>query len=114
MIRLVLPLPPSANRMWRKGKSRVYRSDEYTKFSEEVGWACTEKRIKKLAGNVHAEVVLYFARKNGDADNRIKPLLDSLIGYAYADDGQVVKLCYERRIDRRNPRAEIQLQAVAQ
>ena len=112
MINLILPLPPSANRMWRKGKGRTYRSDEYDMFCTRVGWTCKEKNIDMISGGVQATIRFYFARVNGDLDNRIKPLLDALRGFAYSDDQQVMAFCCERHMDRKQPRVEIELHEI--
>lgn len=110
MIRLTLPLPPSANRMWRKAGRVVYRHPDYNQFCKDVGDICMMQRVTPIAGNVQATMRFYFARVNGDLDNRIKPLLDSLKVHAYADDQQVMAFCCERHIDKKQPRVEIELQ----
>ena len=35
---LRLPVPPSANRLWRSGRRRVFRSPEYVAWLVEAGW----------------------------------------------------------------------------
>lgn len=109
MIRLILPLPPSTNRIWRGTGRRVYKSAEYNDFLTQVGWKCKEAQINQMTGEVAAEVSFYFKTKAGDADNRLKALWDSLQGYAYANDSQVTRCCYERHTDSKNPRVEVKL-----
>ena len=109
MIRLILPLPPSTNRIWRGAGQKVYKSADYNKFLEDVGWTCKEAQINKMAGCLSAEVTFFFKTKAGDADNRLKALFDSLQGYAYENDSQVTRCCYERKTDPKNPRVEIRL-----
>ena len=114
MIRLTLPLPPSANRMWRKAGRITYRDPDYEQFCTDVGKLCQIERVVPIVGGVTATMRFYFARVNGDLDNRIKPLLDALSKFAYADDKQVMSFCCERHIDRKKPRVEIELQEFQQ
>lgn len=109
MIALTLPLPPSANRMWRKAGRKIYRHPDYNQFCDDVGKLCMTQRVTPIAGNVTATMRFYFSRVNGDLDNRIKPLLDSLKVHAYEDDKQVMAFCCERHMDKKNPRVEIEL-----
>lgn len=106
---LVLPLPPSTNTIWRKMGNKIVKSADYNDFLDKVGWKCKEKRIEPIEGEIAAEVTFYFSRKNGDADNRLKALFDSLQGFAYANDSQVVECCYKRKIDKTDPRVEVSL-----
>lgn len=45
----------------------------------------------------------------GDTDNYAKLVMDALQGPAYENDSLVTKLVAERRIDRENPRTEVQV-----
>jgi Holliday junction resolvase RusA-like endonuclease len=71
-----LPMPPSANHIWKSGKGRVYRSKEYTE------WLKIAIGAFKAAGEQFSErvdVTLELCGKGrGDADNRFKAALDAL------------------------------------
>lgn len=79
---LDLPMPPSANRLWRYARGgRVHRSQEYVKWCEQADMTvmATKKpgRLPKILGPF--KVVLYLNREHGgDGDNRIKACLDYL------------------------------------
>lgn len=89
---LVLPWPPSANRIWRNVSGRTYVSREYKKFLDAVGAEVDEIKIKKrirsinvngknvlMGGKFNVEIVLHPPNKRPfDVDNRIKPVLDAL------------------------------------
>lgn len=103
-----LPLPPSANRYWRKTKSgRVYVSDEASGYIAEISFIL--RRIKPLTGDVAMTVRIYRERKSGDLDNRLKILFDSLRGLLYLDDDQITEIHAFRHDDKDNPRAEIEI-----
>lgn len=75
--------------------------------------ACAIRAGVKIAtlAPVRVEVVAYCqdARRR-DLDNLCKSILDPLNGLIYADDSQIVRLVAEKRIDRENPRAEIEIE----
>ena len=50
---------------------------------------------------------IYRPRKVGDIDNCAKLILDSLQGYAYDNDNQIVDLHLRRFDDKVNPRVEV-------
>lgn len=93
------------------------------------GHTYTEKRSKdyqrlvadhaRLAGAVATEdelaVALAFYRATArrcDIDNLTKNVLDGLMGVAFEDDAQIVKLTAEKRVDRERPRTEVWIESV--
>ena len=106
-----LPLPPSANRMWRKGKyGQLYKTPVAKVYHQEVGWIVRASGMSVLDGDIVVTMRFYRARKSGDLDNRIKLLLDSLQGVAYHDDKQVIELHAFRFDDKDNPRIEVEIE----
>lgn len=91
-IELLLPMPPSANRIWRSGRGRVYRSEEYTDWLETCGWEITGQRKGALLGPVLIDIEV-SSKWRGDVDNRIKPTLDCLVkfGVIEGDSKKIVK-----------------------
>lgn len=91
-INLVLPYPPTANNYWRHVGNRVHRTHEAVKFIKQVAKLCEDARVVQLEGTVKVTVEVYRPAKRGDLDNTLKVLLDSLRGYAFKDDSQVVEI----------------------
>lgn len=107
MIKLTLPLPPSANRYWRRAGNRIYVSQEAQDYKAHVGWLCNQQGIEPLSGDVWVALKVYRKQKRGDLDNTLKVTLDSLNGYAYTDDSQIVHIGAHRYDDKVNPRIEV-------
>lgn len=108
-IQITLGLPPSANRYWRIGKGRIYRSDEAEEYKSDVYYRCLRARIKPIDGMLAVTMRVYRARRSGDLDNRIKIVLDALNGIAYHDDKQIVEIHAYRFDDKRDPRVGIEI-----
>ncbi len=87
-IRLIIPVPPSANRYWRHGNNRTYRSSEAGAYIESLQWKIKEWGIEPLAGRLKFEAV-YSIRASRDLGNNGKVLQDALQGVCYANDGQI-------------------------
>lgn len=79
MIIVDLPMPPSANRIWRSNRGRVHRSKEYSAWRDAAYWLIRRATNgAQMVGPVH--VLIDISHKGrGDADNKIKPVLDALV-----------------------------------
>jgi hypothetical protein len=56
-------------------------------------------------GSLYARIVWFYSEGTElDTDNIIKPILDALVGIAYADDHSIVR-CSAERVDIREPYA---------
>lgn len=132
-MKLVIPYPISANRLWRsfvpKGHRRaiVVVSEEGKAFKSEVAWLAKAAGMRSpFTGRVEVVVRLYPARpldaakrmrKHGDGwddtvrsldlDNALKVTIDALKGIAYEDDRQVWRLTAERMEPDGEARAEV-------
>ncbi len=103
-----LPLPPSANRYWRKTKTgKVYLSEAAQVYRIDVGLRL--RRQRPATGPVAMTVRIYRERMTGDLDNRLKILFDALRGKLYLDDDQIVEIHAFRDDDKNDPRAEIEI-----
>lgn len=94
-----LPVPPPLNSVYRStfqgGKPRTYKSKEAKLYQEEIAWRL--KQEKPLEGQV--KLVLFFAfSRDRDIDSGLKVLLDSLSGYLYLDDKQIVELVVTKSV----------------
>lgn len=101
---LTLPVPPSANRYWRHDRGNIHRSNEAEAYRHTVGWQCNVEGVRPLTGNVCISIDVYRPAKRGDLDNYLKVAIDSLIGFAYLDDKQIVEIHAMRHDDKDDPR----------
>lgn len=106
-MRITLPYPPSANRYWRNVNGRMVVSQEAAKFRESVEIECMVAGIRPVDSSVCVSLDFYRPAKRGDLDNLLKVVLDSLIGWAYVDDKQVVEIHAMRHDDKEHPRVEV-------
>jgi crossover junction endodeoxyribonuclease RusA len=109
-LRLVLPVPPSANRWWRKFRNVMVLSAEARQYKVDV-----EKKVKAMGATkidapceVAVSIEWWRARKSGDLDKRIGVLLDALQGTAYDNDSQIGRLeATKHDDDPKNARVEV-------
>jgi Holliday junction resolvase RusA-like endonuclease len=106
---ITLPPAPSANRYWRNFRGRMVVSAEARAYKESAAWLAKAAGMEPITGDVSVTLRVYRQAKRGDLDNSIKVSLDSLIGVAYADDSQIVRIVAERYDDKRNPRVEVEV-----
>ena len=94
---LILPIPPSANRYWRKTKfGRLYVSKEATDYKALVALRGMAAGIRPTDEPVKMSVWCFGLRKNRDLGNTNKVLDDALEGVAFHDDNQIVEFHYYR------------------
>jgi len=115
MIRLTLPYPPSANCIWRSiGRGQVVLSAPYQRFKDDVGKLCNIARVRPLTGLLSVSMRIYRKKQSGDVDNRIKPTLDAMAGYCYANDDQIRELHICLLDDKTDPRVEVTISQLEQ
>lgn len=93
MPRITLPYPPSVNHYWRRVGPRTLISKQGRQYKIDVAAECLQRGLRPTDERV--AVTIYAAppdRRRRDLDNLLKPLLDSLAGYAYRDDSQIDRL----------------------
>lgn len=116
-IELVLPYPPSLNRLYRTVRNRPILSAEGRAYKKLVATKMQISRIRPLAGPLCVEVFAYRPRAAGDIDNVLKALLDALNGHGahgpWEDDSQIVELHAWRMDDRDSPRIELKAWTLA-
>ncbi len=96
MITLALPMPPSVNRIWRiaydrhGGRQRMIKSDRYSTWQQSAHGYYLEQgvhKLPKITGHFQAHIVLDASkRRNSDADNRTKAVLDALQRFGLITD----------------------------
>ncbi|MDZ4852134.1 MAG: RusA family crossover junction endodeoxyribonuclease [Pirellulaceae bacterium] len=96
---LILPLPPSVNRIWRRVGNRTILSREARSYRKIVCAILEGKRIKTKPGPLAVDILFHPPdRRRRDIDNIQKALLDSLQHAGlYFDDSQIHRLCIERQ-----------------
>lgn len=108
IVRLELPLPPSANRYWRMGPNRAKNAKytvvthlssegrEYRRLVRMV-WLSRRAGREQFTGPVYVFGALFLRTKASDVDNRIKPALDALEAAGVVEnDRQVAELTFFR------------------
>jgi Holliday junction resolvase RusA-like endonuclease len=106
-IELTLPVPPSVNRIWRRGKGKgMYKTPKAKEYGEAVYAAALTQGVKRVAFGegvpVRYTLTWYRATATGDLSNRLKLLEDSLNGIVWADDKQIVEFhCYRKEAPRK-------------
>lgn len=110
-VRMILPFPPSLNRLWRNVNGRTVMSRAGRQYRDAVlrEWAWAgHQGLGASALTVDTWAWLPDARRR-DLDNLQKAVLDALQrAGAFRDDSQIVDLRIRRAgIDRENPRLEI-------
>ena len=94
-----IPMPPSVNRIWRKGRHGMYRSSPYMAWRQAAAEAVSGVWSgNPYAGSVSVELRVYGAsRRRYDLDNRAKAVLDLFESVGVLeDDGQVDRLVLRR------------------
>jgi Holliday junction resolvase RusA-like endonuclease len=108
--RIELPIPPSANRLYRNGRGGVgrYDTDVYKAWKAAAGWAILQQRVTAFPGPVRVEVTLSggsdFAGMR-DLDNCLKASLDLLKNQGIIVNDSVkwvkqISASYEERLNK--------------
>lgn len=103
MAQIDLPYPPSSNRYWRNYKGVTVVSDEARQYKQVVSLLASVAGLEPVSGPVSVSLIIRRPAKRRDLDNHIKVTLDSLQGYLYENDGQIVELHARMQDDKRNP-----------
>lgn len=108
-MRITLPYPPQANHLYTVARGRKILSTKGRQYKDDVAKTCLIARIKPIEGNVSVSFTAYRPRRTGDLDNLQKGLFDSLKGFAWIDDKQIIEIHAYRRDDKNNPRVEVEI-----
>lgn len=114
-MKLVLPLPPSANNYWRSvtinGHARVLVSREARDYVKRVAAHALFAEAKPLEGPVSLTARVFRKQRRGDLLNFEKVLCDALEGVAYVNDSQIVEAHFFLDDDKHTPRVEVEVNA---
>ncbi|MBD1373738.1 RusA family crossover junction endodeoxyribonuclease [Hazenella sp. IB182357] len=116
-MKIIVPgRPVPAVRMTQGSKYVDHQAERYLEYKSHVGWIAKKARMTRLTGDVEVIAIAYlFGKREIDADNLAKSMLDSLNGIAYVDDRQVRKLTIEKVkvATKEEQRAEIEVKQFA-
>jgi Holliday junction resolvase RusA-like endonuclease len=105
---LVLPYPPTVNRYLGVNRNGIrFKMKEGADYCKAVRLICNRSGIRPFLGPVIVTMHLFRPRKSGDLLNRDKVLLDSLEGYAYSNDKNIVEFHAFLHDDKENPRVHV-------
>ena len=95
-MRLVLPIPPSVNHIWRRRGKATYLSENYQRWLRQAEAAAFEQRARCIDGQVAVSLTVIPGRgwrSNRDLDNLLKPTLDALcrFGLILDDNCSIVR-----------------------
>lgn len=84
---VTLPLPVSANRIWRRGKGgkTTHISKEYAEWKREAAHAVKSLDLVPVSGR-YSLLILIPAKDRADADNRVKAVSDLLVACGVIPD----------------------------
>lgn len=109
LVYFTLPLPPSANRYWRRGGANTYKSAEANEFIEvakvTARAAMQEAGLDLFLGDLNGFIYVYRDNAGRDLNNCTKVLYDALQDVVYIDDKQIASERHIRDYDKDNPRA---------
>lgn len=106
--RLVVSVPPSANRFYRFDRGVTHISSEGRRYKSDVAAACVRGRVEPYVGcDVVLRITWFREARRGDLDNRLKQCLDAFQEHLYVNDNQISEIRLARREDKSNPRLEV-------
>ena len=77
-VELYLPIPPSANDLWRYGRGRVFKSDEYKNWIEDALIQINAQNPGSILGPYRLTLLFRRDATRMDSDNVIKATNDAL------------------------------------
>lgn len=116
---LILPLPPSVN--VRKTLNRRFGtlidSTVYRKYMKEArDDVFTQAKMNKwemikptFEQQLVVWITVFFQKKNRDATNCLKPILDVMSKIIYTDDKWILARFKNTEIDAKNPHVEVEI-----
>ncbi len=86
-IRIDLPFPTSTNKLWKRGRTGMYRSPEYMTWINAAGWQLATQKPGCITGNYVIRIDLERrGRKRIDAGNFEKSVSDLLVKHGVITD----------------------------
>ncbi|MEO1187986.1 MAG: hypothetical protein AAFW60_02860 [Pseudomonadota bacterium] len=95
---LDLPLGPSVNGMF-PGRTRRRKSNAYVVWIQAAGWEINIQKPKPLGPGRYEVAIQVPEKMRGDADNRIKAVLDLLVSRGLTPDDDKADCSVKRSAD---------------
>lgn len=118
-MKITLPLPPPENErlIYARNMHRFILSKKYRNYKKEASYellrmtAMFKVDLKRptYENQLTIEITAYMPNKKRDPHGILKPLLDVMEGYIYDNDKWVVPIFNETKIDKVNPRVEVEV-----
>lgn len=115
----VLPLPPPENErlIFSKNHSRFILGSKYRDYKKHAQWELfkikaqqnIEMKTPTLENQLKINIKCYMPNLRRDHHGILKPLLDVMEGIIYHNDKFVVPIFDTMKLDRDNPRVEIEI-----
>ena len=79
IVEVILPYPPSANRLWRRSGKRIHKSAQYQAWLTDAAWTARSQRQGAIVGPYALSLQAKRPdKRRRDLDNLIKPVSDAL------------------------------------
>lgn len=88
----------------------TFVSDEAKQYKQTVAQIASLPAL--IYSDIAVTVKFFRARRSGDLDNRLKPLLDAMQKVIYFSDSQIVEIHAYRLEDPKRPRVEVEITAL--
>jgi crossover junction endodeoxyribonuclease RusA len=119
VLTVTLPMPPSANRIWRNVQGRTLLSKDARAYKEQAGWlvvAAAKAQALRITQHSRFSLTLllwYGNRRRTDISNRVKLLEDTIADALGFDDTRIDVLHVERAgIDHTSPCVAVTLEVL--
>ena len=100
MIRLELPLAPSANAIFRSGRGRVYKTNIYKQWLEECSWMIKTQTKESVPRDYILQVVAKRPdKRRRDLDNLLKATSDLLVRTGIVSDDNFCRAIVAEWVD---------------
>lgn len=85
-VEIHLPMPPSANRLWRRAGNTIHKSSSYTSWLRQAGLIAMSQRPGAIAGPYKISICAARQSRKLDLDNILKPIGDLLQSIGVIDN----------------------------
>jgi Holliday junction resolvase RusA-like endonuclease len=112
---LQLEIPPSLNNIYmnvkRGGRVKTREGRDWFEQAEMIARIEVVKQKFEYSkkNRFGIRMIFYFEKDNRDGDNCIKPTQDAIANVLGINDNRVIEWRVSKRIDKLNPRAEVEL-----